>query len=139
MAGQGSGKSTLVEQLVALLKHTGKAAVDVSIDDFYLRFQVPADSMCRRLGTSVHNRACIMTHMQISCVSACVRRSESARGASTALSGSQLMQCLSRSYIPQYAEQCVSDEIPAAAAPTHAGPAGPGQSQPIQRPGAGAM
>lgn len=51
VSGQGSGKSTLVEQLVALLKHTGKAAVDVSIDDFYLRFQVPADSMCRRLCT----------------------------------------------------------------------------------------
>lgn len=37
---QGSGKSTLVEQLVALLKHTGVTAVDVSIDDFYLTFQV---------------------------------------------------------------------------------------------------
>lgn len=37
---QGSGKSTLVEQLVNLLRHTGRAAVDVSIDDFYLRFQV---------------------------------------------------------------------------------------------------
>jgi hypothetical protein len=37
---QGSGKSTLVEQLVRLLVHTGRAAVDVSIDDFYLRFQV---------------------------------------------------------------------------------------------------
>eukprot|EP00208_Stichococcus_sp_RCC1054_P005537 CAMPEP_0206147512 /NCGR_PEP_ID=MMETSP1473-20131121/33672_1 /ASSEMBLY_ACC=CAM_ASM_001109 /TAXON_ID=1461547 /ORGANISM="Stichococcus sp, Strain RCC1054" /LENGTH=349 /DNA_ID=CAMNT_0053544469 /DNA_START=280 /DNA_END=1329 /DNA_ORIENTATION=- len=38
-APQGSGKSTLVEQLVALLKHTGVTAVDVSIDDFYLTFQ----------------------------------------------------------------------------------------------------
>ena len=36
---QGSGKSTLVEQLVALLQHTGRAAVDISIDDFYLSFQ----------------------------------------------------------------------------------------------------
>lgn len=39
-APQGSGKSTLVEQLVRLLRHTGRAAVDVSIDDFYLRFEV---------------------------------------------------------------------------------------------------
>lgn len=36
---QGSGKSTLVEQLVHLLRLTGRAAVDVSIDDFYLSFQ----------------------------------------------------------------------------------------------------
>ncbi len=87
VGGQGSGKSTLVEQLVALLKHTGKAAVDVSIDDFYLRFQVPADSLCRRLCTCVHNRACSMARPQIFCVSACVHCCESARGAPTALSG----------------------------------------------------
>jgi hypothetical protein len=43
---QGSGKSTLVEQLVRLLRHTGRAAVDVSIDDFYLRFQVSIRRMC---------------------------------------------------------------------------------------------
>lgn len=38
-APQGSGKSTLVEQLVALLEHTGRSAVDISIDDFYLNFE----------------------------------------------------------------------------------------------------
>lgn len=38
-APQGSGKSTLVEQLVALLEHTGRNAVDISIDDFYLGFE----------------------------------------------------------------------------------------------------
>lgn len=38
-APQGSGKSTLVEQLVAMLEHSGRSAVDISIDDFYLTFK----------------------------------------------------------------------------------------------------
>lgn len=37
-APQGSGKSTLVEQLELLFQHTGSTAVGVSIDDFYLTF-----------------------------------------------------------------------------------------------------
>ena len=39
-APQGSGKSTLVEQLEVLFRHAGSTAVGVSIDDFYLTFQV---------------------------------------------------------------------------------------------------
>ena len=39
-APQGSGKSTLVEQLELLFQHTGSAAVGVSIDDFYLTYEV---------------------------------------------------------------------------------------------------
>ena len=39
-APQGSGKSTLVEQLEVLFHHAGSTAVGVSIDDFYLAFQV---------------------------------------------------------------------------------------------------
>jgi D-glycerate 3-kinase len=39
-APQGSGKSTLVEQLEVLFEHAGATAVGVSIDDFYLTFQV---------------------------------------------------------------------------------------------------
>eukprot|EP00200_Dunaliella_tertiolecta_P002230 CAMPEP_0202351190 /NCGR_PEP_ID=MMETSP1126-20121109/7943_1 /ASSEMBLY_ACC=CAM_ASM_000457 /TAXON_ID=3047 /ORGANISM="Dunaliella tertiolecta, Strain CCMP1320" /LENGTH=376 /DNA_ID=CAMNT_0048943275 /DNA_START=154 /DNA_END=1284 /DNA_ORIENTATION=- len=38
-APQGCGKSTLVEQLQALLISNGHNAANVSIDDFYLRFQ----------------------------------------------------------------------------------------------------
>jgi len=40
-APQGSGKSTLVEQLEVLFRSAGSTAVGVSIDDFYLTFQVP--------------------------------------------------------------------------------------------------
>ena len=39
-APQGSGKSTLVEQLEVLFRSAGSTAVGVSIDDFYLTFQV---------------------------------------------------------------------------------------------------
>eukprot|EP00899_Mesostigma_viride_P004704 jgi/Mesvir1/14234/Mv25053-RA.2 len=38
-APQGCGKTTLVEQLVELLCHTGRKAVAVSIDDFYLTYE----------------------------------------------------------------------------------------------------
>lgn len=39
-APQGSGKSTLVEELELLFQHCGNTAVGVSIDDFYLTFEV---------------------------------------------------------------------------------------------------
>lgn len=39
-APQGCGKSTLVEQLQALLISNGHNAATASIDDFYLSFQV---------------------------------------------------------------------------------------------------
>lgn len=37
-APQGSGKTTLCEQLQALLKRRGYQGIDVSLDDFYLTF-----------------------------------------------------------------------------------------------------
>jgi hypothetical protein len=39
-APQGCGKTTLVEQLQQLLSANGLAAASVSIDDFYLTYQV---------------------------------------------------------------------------------------------------